>query len=171
MTLSILLLAFVTLQRIAELVLAHRNTRALAAVGAREYGAGHYPFLVSLHAAWLAGLWLLGRDQAVSMAWLVIFLILQALRVWVIASLGRRWTTRIIVPREEDPVRRGPYRWFSHPNYMVVAAEIAVLPLALGLTVFAAVFSVLNAAILIVRIRAEDRALGRSSSHVRLRSE
>ncbi len=159
MTFSILVLALVTLQRLGELVMANRNTARLKAQGGVEVGAGHYPLIVILHAAWLAGLWLLAWDRPVAPGWLLVFLVLQALRVWVIASLGGRWTTRIIILPQAPLVRRGPYRFISHPNYVVVAGEIAVLPLAFGLPLFAVVFSILNALVLTIRIRAEGAAL------------
>ena len=162
MTPAVLLLAFVTLQRLGELWLAQRNTRALMAKGAIESGQAHYPLIVGLHAAWLAGLWLLARDEPVNLSWLAAFAVLQALRVWVIATLGSRWTTRIITVPGETLVRRGPYRFVSHPNYVVVAAEMAVLPLVFGLWGYAVIFFLLNASILWVRIRAENRALARS---------
>ena len=159
MSLAVLVLALVTLERGAELVWARRNTRRLLARGARETGAAHYPLIVALHAAWLAGLWFWGRNHPVSIPWLVVFAVLQAGRLWVLATLGERWTTRIIVLPGEPLVRRGPYRLMPHPNYAVVAGEILVLPLALGLPVYGLVFSALNAAVLFVRIRAEGRAL------------
>lgn len=159
MILSILVLAFVTAQRLGELVLARRNTARLLGQGAVEHGAGHYPLIVGLHAAWLLGLWLLAWNREVSLFWLAVFAGLQALRVWVITSLGGRWTTRIIVLPGAALVRRGPYRLMSHPNYIVVAAEIAVLPLAFGLPAFAAAFFLLNALVLAIRIRAEAAAL------------
>ena len=159
MSLAVLVLALVTLERGAELVWARRNTPRLLARGARETGAAHYPLIVALHAAWLAGLWLWGRNHPVSIPWLVVFAVLQAGRLWVLATLGERWTTRIIVLPGEPLVRRGPYRLMPHPNYAVVAGEILVLPLALGLPVYGLVFSALNAAVLFVRIRAESRAL------------
>ena len=159
MTLAAAVLAFVTLQRAAELALAARNTGRLLARGALEAGAGHYPLIVALHAAWLAGLWLLGRDRPVALPWLALFAALQVLRLWVLMTLGERWTTRILVMRGAPLVRHGPYRFLAHPNYAVVAAEIAVLPLALGLPWYALAFSVLNAAVLTVRIRAENAAL------------
>ena len=162
MTLAIAVLALVTLQRLGELLLAQRNTRRLIAQGAYEVGAAHYPLIVGLHAAWLAGLWLFGWDRDVSLPWLSVFVVLQLLRVWVIASLGGRWTTRIIILPGAPLVRRGPYRLLSHPNYAVVVGEIAVLPLAFGLPALAALFSLLNGLVLWVRIRAEARALGRS---------
>lgn len=159
MILSVALLALVTAQRLGELVLARRNTRRLLARGAVETGAGHYPFIVALHAAWLAGLWLLAWDRPVNLWLLGVFLGLQALRVWVIAALGERWTTRIITLPGAPLIRRGPYRFLSHPNYVVVAAEIFVLPTAFGLIGFALAFSVLNAAMMAVRISSETRAV------------
>ncbi|CAN5812622.1 isoprenylcysteine carboxylmethyltransferase family protein [soil metagenome] len=159
MTLSIIVLVLVTLQRLGELVLANRNTARLKAQGAVEVGAGHYPIVVALHAAWMAGLWILAWDKPVQLGWLMVFLVLQGLRVWVIASLGGRWTTRIIILPDAPLVRRGPYRFLSHPNYVVVAGEIAVLPLAFGLPEFAVLFTILNAIVLTIRIRAEGQAL------------
>lgn len=164
MTLAVAVLALVTLQRAAELVLARRNTAQLVARGAVEVAPGHYPIMVMLHAAWLGGLWLLARETPPALPWLAAFAALQILRVWVIASLGSRWTTRILVLPGEPLVRAGPYRVLRHPNYCVVAAEIAVLPLAFGLVVYALVFSLLNAAVLAVRIGAEDAALRRASA-------
>ena len=159
MIVSILVLGLVTAQRLGELILARRNTRRLLAKGARELGARHYPLLVLLHAAWLAGLWALAWDRPVRWPWLAAFAILQGLRVWVIATLGERWTTRIVVVPGTPLVRRGPYRFLAHPNYLVVAAEIAVLPLTFGLVLYATVFSLLNGAVLAIRLRAETRAL------------
>ena len=113
-----------------------------------------------MHALWLLGLWVFGWDAAVRPFWLALFCVLQLLRVWVIATLGPRWTTRIVVAPGRPLVAVGPYRWLSHPNYVVVASEIAVLPLCFGLPWFALLFTAFNAAILFVRIRAENRALG-----------
>lgn len=160
---SIVILALVTAQRLGELVLARRNTARLMAQGGVETGASHYPLIVALHAAWLVGLFILAWDRPVNWLWMGVFVLLQLGRVWVIASLGARWTTRIITVPGETLVRRGPYRFVSHPNYIVVAAEIAVLPLAFGLTAFAVIFSVLNAAVLAIRIRAEAQALQSAS--------
>jgi methyltransferase len=157
--LSIVVLGLVTAQRLGELVLARRNTRRLLAKGAREAAPGHYPLIVLLHAAWLGGLWWLGWNRPMQLDWLAVFVVLEAARAWVLASLGERWTTRIIILPGAPLVRRGPYRFFDHPNYLVVAGEILVLPLALGLPLYAIVFSVLNAAVLAVRIRAEAAAL------------
>ncbi len=159
MSLAVLVLALVTLQRLAELVLARRNTARLLAQGAIEVAPGHYPLLVLMHAAWLAGLWYWGHAAEVALGWLGLFILLQLLRVWVIMSLGPRWTTRIIVLPGAPLVQAGPYRYVSHPNYWVVAAEILVLPLAFGLAWFGLLFTALNAAVLTVRIRAENGAL------------
>jgi len=158
-----LVLGLVTAQRLGELVLARRNTRRLLARGAVETGAGHYPAIVVLHAAWLIGLWVLAWNRPTNLILLAIFIVLQIARVWVIATLGGRWTTRIITLPNEPLVRRGPYRFVAHPNYMVVAAEIAVLPLAFGLWQFAILFSALNAAAMWVRIRTEQGASGSAS--------
>jgi methyltransferase len=159
MTGAVVVLALVTAQRLGELVLARRNTARLLAQGGVEHGAVHYPAIVALHAAWLAGLWWLAWDRPIEAGWLAAYLVLQALRAWVLLSLGSRWTTRIITVPGETLVRRGPYRFVPHPNYLVVAGEIAVLPLVLGLPLYAVVFSVLNAVVLAVRIQAESRAL------------
>ena len=157
---GVLLIAFLIVQRLCELCLAQWNTMRLRARGGVEFGAMHYPLMVALHAAWLLGLWTLARERSVDPSWLAVFIVLQGARIWVIASLGRRWTTRVIVLPGAAPVVRGPYRWLRHPNYLVVTLEIAVVPLALGMPVFALVFSLANAALLTLRIRVENEALG-----------
>ena len=159
MTLAVLILALVTLQRLGELWLSHRNTRRLLAKGAVEHGAGHYPLAIAVHAAWLAALWWLAPGRDVNLWLLGLYLLIQAARAWVLATLGPRWTTRIIVLPGAPLVRTGPYRFVNHPNYVVVALEIAVLPLVFGLWELALLFTVLNAAVLTIRIREEDRAL------------
>lgn len=164
MTLAIIVLALVTAQRIGELFLAEHNTRRLRARGAVETGADHYVFIVMLHGAWLLGLWVLAWDRPINLALLAVFVLLQAARVWVIATLGPRWTTRIITLPGAPLVTKGPYRFVSHPNYVVVAVEIAVLPLAFGLVEYAIVFTLLNAAMMWVRIRSEARALATASA-------
>ena len=154
-----LVLALVTLQRLGELLLAERNTRRLLAKGAREVARGHYPYIVAVHAGWLAALWLLGPGPPIHVIPLIIYGALQVARVWVLATLGERWTTRIIILPGAPLVRHGPYRWFDHPNYLIVIGEIAVLPLVFGLPVVAGFFSVLNAIVLWVRLREENEAL------------
>lgn len=156
---AFLLLTLVTAERVAELWLARRNTTALLAKGAFEVAPGHYPLIVLLHGLWLAGLWLFGWAHLLERNWLLIFLALQMLRAWVLLTLGRRWTTRIIILPGASLVAKGPYRFLSHPNYAVVVGEIAVLPLCLGLPWYALVFSAANAVTLTIRIRAENAAL------------
>jgi len=150
----------VAVERLAELWHARRNTRALLAAGGVEMGRSHYPFMVALHGGWLlAILMTVPPDAHVSWALLIVFAALQGLRLWVLASLGRFWTTRVITLPDAPLVRRGPYRFLRHPNYLVVAAEIAVLPLAFGAWPVAAVFSGLNAGLMAIRISTEDQAL------------
>jgi methyltransferase len=156
------ILAAVALQRAGELVVSRRHTQRLMARGAVEVAPGHYPLMVAVHAAWLISLWVLGHDQPVNIVALLFYLVLQGLRFWVMRTLGPRWTTRIIVLPEQPLVSVGPYRFLSHPNYAVVVGEIAVLPLVLGLPLVALVFTILNAMVLAIRIRAENRALTRS---------
>jgi methyltransferase len=163
MTLPYAIMAFVTLQRLSELVIARHNTARLMAAGAREYGANHYPVMVAMHTAWLIALWFSVGDRAVSWPLLLAFAVLQGMRIWVLATLGSRWTTRIIVLPGASLVARGPFRFLRHPNYAVVTAEIAVLPLTFGLFGIAALFTILNAAMLYVRIGTENRALGLSA--------
>ena len=162
MTAAAAILALVTLQRFAELLVARRNTAALLAQGAVEVGARHYPLIVAVHGLWLAALWWLAPGKPIDWALIGLFLLLQAGRLWVLATLGRRWTTRIIVLPGAPLVATGPFRFVRHPNYLVVAGEIAVLPLAFGLWEVALIFSLLNAAVLAVRIRAEEKALASS---------
>lgn len=161
MWINITILSLVTLQRLAELYIAQRNTRKLIANGGFEVASGHYPLFVVLHGLWLLGLWYLVIYQAptVNWPWIYAYVVLEAARGWIIAALGSRWTTRIIVVPGETLVDEGPYKYFRHPNYMVVAGEILILPMAFGLWWYAILFAALNAALLYWRIRAEDEAL------------
>lgn len=161
MTAAVLILAFVTLQRIAELWLAERNRKRLLAKGAVEHDPGHYPIIVAVHGLWLAALWWWAPGQPISVPLLLLFAVLQVGRLWVLTTLGERWTTRIMVLPGAPLVTGGPYRFVDHPNYVVVVLEIAVLPLVFGLWQIAVLFSLLNAAVLAIRIRAENRALSR----------
>jgi methyltransferase len=158
-----ILLVYLTVQRLIELWWAKENAARLMAAGGIEYGRSHLPLMILFHAAWLAGLWLLAYDRPVQPFFLALFVVLQIARFWVLATLGRRWTIRIIVVPGERLVAQGPYRLLRHPNYAVVTGEIAVVPLALGLPVYALVFSVLNAGMLAIRITAENAALSRTS--------
>jgi methyltransferase len=154
-----LVLGAVAVQRGAELLLAHANTRRLRAQGALEIDAGGYKWIVAVHAGWLAALALI-VPPATPPSWplLGVYGGLQFARVWVIATLGRRWTTRVLVLPGAALVRRGPYRYFRHPNYMIVAGELAVLPLAFGAFGIALAFSLANLGVIARRIRVEDRA-------------
>ena len=159
-SIAYVILALVVLQRLGELVLARRNTSALLARGAVEIGAKHYPLIVLLHASWLAAvILLLPKPAIINWLLLAVFVVLQGLRVWVLATLGPYWTTRIISVPGAPLVRRGPYRLFRHPNYMVVAGEILVLPLVFGEVWIAIAFSLANAALLAWRIRQEETGL------------
>jgi len=153
-------LGLVVLQRLAELVLAARNTGRLRAAGAFEIDARGYPAFVLLHGGWLVSLALFVPATAPpSWPLLAVYAVLQLGRVWVIASLGRHWTTRLIVLPGAPLVRRGPYRFVRHPNYLIVAAEIAVLPLAFGAVAIAVAFSIANLLLVVRRIAIEERAL------------
>ncbi len=160
-----LVVALVALQRLAELALSRRNTRRLRAGGGVEVGAGHYPLLISLHVAWLGALVVIvPADAPLRMVPLTLYIALQGLRYWAIGALGENWTTRIITVPGRTPVRHGPYRYLRHPNYMVVACEIAVLPLVFGAWRIALVFTVLNGALLVHRIRIENAELAAERS-------
>ncbi len=150
----------VAAQRLGEMAYARRNTQRLLAAGGVEHGAGHYPLIVALHGGWLAALFALVPPEApADWGLLGAYGLLQLGRLWVIASLGGRWTTRVIVLPGTPPVRRGPYRFLRHPNYLVVALEIPLLPLAFGAWQIALGFGAANLALLAHRIRVEDRAL------------
>jgi methyltransferase len=153
-------LGVVALQRLVELAHARRNTARLRGLGAVEVDSGGYPLFVILHAGWLASLAAF-VPSASSPYWALIgvFALLQLGRVWVIVSLGRYWTTRIITLPDAPLVRTGPFRYLRHPNYLLVVAEIAVLPLAFGAVAIAATFCVLNLILIARRIRIEERVL------------
>jgi methyltransferase len=154
-----LLIALVALQRLAELLHARRNTRALIARGGKETGAAHYPLFVLLHGGWLIALFVLtAPNPEPHWGWLALLAACQGLRLWVLATLGPYWTTRIITVAGAPPVATGPYRYIRHPNYLIVALEIPALPLGLGLSVVGAVFGLLNVALLAYRISIEDAA-------------
>jgi methyltransferase len=154
----------VAVQRLFELVLARRNERKVRARGAVEWGRGHYPFIAALHILWLISTLVEGllRGPDFPAYWpvpLAMFLLVQPLRYWAIFSLGESWNTRILVVPGAKAVGRGPYRYLKHPNYMVVVVEILAFPLIFGAWITALVFTALNAAVLSVRIREENRAL------------
>lgn len=156
---AVAFLAFIIAQRLGELVLARANTARLMAKGAREVGAGHYPLIVALHTLWVLALVVFGWNAPVSPGWLALFMVLQGLRLWILWSLGDRWTTRIIL-HDAPLVETGPFRLLRHPNYCLVVAEIIVAPMVLGLVWVAIVFSLVNGVVLAIRVSAEERALG-----------
>jgi methyltransferase len=154
----------VALQRLLEVAYSRRNERRLRARGAVERGAGHYPLMVGLHSLWLVSMLVEGlvRGPVIPAWWplpLAAFLLVQPLRYWAILSLGKNWNTRVLVVPGGNVVRSGPYRYLPHPNYLVVVVEILTFPLVFGAWITAIVFSLLNAALLFVRIRTENRAL------------
>jgi len=154
------LVALVALQRLFELVLSRRNTARLLANGAHEVGANHYLLIVAVHLVWLAALWVAVLPSTpISWFWLVVYLALECGRAWVMLTLGRYWTTRIIQVPDAPLIGGGPYRFCRHPNYVIVCGEIAVLPLVFGQWPIALVFSILNAGVLAWRIHAENAAL------------
>lgn len=154
------ILGLVALQRVLELLYSARNTRRLRERGGIEYGAVQYPFFILVHAAWLASMAIFIPASTVPNWKLIgLYAVLQPFRVWTIAALGPYWTTRIISVPNAPIVRRGPYRIFRHPNYVIVCAEIFILPFAFGAREIAILFSFLNAALLSWRIRVEERAL------------
>jgi methyltransferase len=154
------ILCLVVVQRLGELVIARRNTQRLLARGGREVGAAHYPLFILLHGSWLVGIAAtVPVDRQPSWPLIAVYAVLQLCRVWVIATLGPYWTTRIITVDDAPLVTRGPFRFVRHPNYWVVCAEIAVLPLAFRDWPVALIWSVLNALLLRHRIRVEGEAL------------
>ena len=162
--LLVLAVAAISVQRLLELVLARRNEKKARARGAVERGQRHYPLIVGLHSLWIISTLVEGlvRGPEPPSLWplaLALFLIVQPLRYWAIFSLGPYWNTKILVVPGARPVGRGPYRYVSHPNYVVVVVEILAFPLIFGAWWTALVFTALNAAVLYVRIREEKRAL------------
>jgi methyltransferase len=168
MTVFYAVIAFVLLQRSAELALARRNTARLIRQGAVEIDRAGYKWLVVLHSAWLLAL-IATVPAAAEPNWplLAVLVLLQLGRVWVIASLGRRWTTRLVVLPGAPLATAGPYRYLRHPNYAIVIAELAILPLAFGATAIAVAASACNAVLVARRIRLENAALGLPSYHIR----
>jgi len=158
MTATFLFIAFLIAQRLSELVIARKNTVRLLARGAKEFAPEHYPLIVAVHSLWIVAIAVLGWDQALNFSWLVVYLVLQGFRIWILSSLGARWTTRIII-LNEPLVARGPYKYIKHPNYVLVVAEIIAAPMVLGLFSVAIVFSLLNAIVLYIRIKVENKAL------------
>lgn len=154
------IVAFLVVQRLVELRIAHRNQRALFSKGAIEVGREHYSLIVALHAGWLLALLLTIPPEApASKPLLACFVLLQVGRLWVLVTLGSRWTTRVILLPGAELVRSGPYRFLKHPNYVIVSLELAIVPLIFSAWLVAAAATVLNLLVLRTRIRAENQAL------------
>jgi methyltransferase len=164
------LLSVIACERVAELVVSARHAKALLRRGGTEYGFGHFPVMIALHVALITGCVLeplLGHRTFIpALGWtmLAVTLAANALRWWCIATLGERWTARVIVLPGAPLVRSGPYRWFAHPNYVAVIVEGAALPLTGSAWITAGAFTVLNAALLTVRIRCESGALAAATA-------
>jgi len=161
-----LLILAIGIERLAELIVSKRNARWAFAHGGKEFGRDHYPAMVTIHAALLLGgvaeVWALHRPFIAWLGWPMLALVAlsQALRWWCVGTLGRRWNTMVIVVPQVPLVRRGPYRWLHHPNYVAVVVEGVALPLVHTAWLTAACFTVANAVLLRTRIRVENAALG-----------
>lgn len=168
--LYVALVAAFAVERLAELVVSQRNLRWARAAGGTEHGRGHYPVMAVMHVGLLVGcvaeVLLLDRPFVPALGWPMLVLVVasQALRWWCIATLGRQWNTRVVVVPGMPRVQRGPYRWLPHPNYVAVVVEGAALPLVHSAWLTAVAFSLVNAAVLTVRIRCEDRALAEAAA-------
>jgi methyltransferase len=163
-----LLILAIGIERLVELVVSKRNAQWALAQGGKEFGRGHYPVMVAVHAALLLGcvveVWALHRPFIAWLGWPMLALVAlsQALRWWCVRTLGQRWNTLVIVVPRAPLVRQGPYRWLQHPNYVAVAVEGVALPLVHSAWLTAAVFTLANALLLTVRIKVENAALGRT---------
>lgn len=157
-----LFISFVILLRIGELILARKNEHLLLQEGAVEYGQKHYPFIVMLHVLFILSLiieYSLSKTESYNLFLLFLFFPLLSLKIWVILSLGKYWNTKIFRAPRHPLIVKGPYRYLKHPNYIIVIAEIAIIPLIFHLYYTAIIFTVLNAVMLAVRIKVEDKAL------------
>lgn len=158
----ILFISFLIFLRIEELLLSNRNGKWLRENGAVEYGSKHYPFIVALHVLFFLSLifeYTVQQNHSFSILLLFFYFLLLAFKIWIIASLGKFWNTRIFRVLTMPLVKRGPYKYFKHPNYAVVIAEIAVIPMIFNLYITAIVFTLLNLVVLFVRIKEENKVL------------
>lgn len=158
MGIALYFIGFLILQRLVELALSNRNTKRLLAKGAKEFSPGHYPLIVGVHILWIIAIAAFGWNNEINYWWLAAYGVLQAFRMWILGSLGERWTTRIII-LNEPLVRKGLYKYVEHPNYILVGAEIIIAPMVLGLWWVAILFTILNTIVLGVRVEAENKAL------------
>ena len=156
----ILFILFVILQRFSELFIARRNEKWLRSQGAVEYGADHYPYMVVLHTLFIISIiveYMLKNNAPIDYTFLILFILLLAFKFWTLSSLGKYWNTKIFRVPGAGPVKRGPYKLFKHPNYIDVICEIIVIPMVFHLYYTAIIFTVLNAIMLMVRIRVEEK--------------
>jgi methyltransferase len=155
-----ILIYIVIIQRVLELLIARRNEKWLLKNGAVEYGQRQYLFIVALHALFIASLiaeYIIRQKTGLNVIFLSLYIVLVALKIWTISSLGKYWNTKIFRIPGMAPVNKGPYKFLKHPNYIIVIGEIAVIPLIFNLYFTAVVFSILNAIVLNIRIKDEDR--------------
>lgn len=164
------IISFIIIQRLVELMIAKSNENWMRKQGAYEVGAGHYPWMVAMHSAFFCSL--LGEvilfDRSLSVIWplfLGLFVFAQVLRIWCLVSLGKFWNTKIIILPGAEVVRKGPYQWIRHPNYMIVTTELLVLPLFFGAYFTAILFVFINAWMLSVRIPIEEKALKEATNY------
>jgi len=158
--LFVIFIIFLITQRLSELYIASGNEKWLRSQGAVEYGQKHYPYIVALHTLFIASIILehfLRGGTAISYFFLALFVILLALKFWILSSLGKFWNTKIFRVPGNGPVKRGPYKFLKHPNYVDVVCEIAIIPLVFHLYYTAILFTMLNAVMLTVRIRVENK--------------
>ena len=155
-----IIIIFIITQRLLELLYSNYNTKNLINKGAKEYHSGHYPLFIILHSSWIISLIIfIPHDQKPINFLIFLFIFLQVLRIWVLISLGKFWTTRIIRLEGAELIKNGPYKWIKHPNYLIVFFEILIVPIAFGSWIIAIVFSVLNSCLLIYRISLENKVL------------
>ena len=166
------ILVFVIIQRLVELLIAKRNEKSMLAKGAYEVGASHYPFMILLHVSFFISFIVevvyFKSILAPHYSLLLVFLLLQLLRVWCLVSLGTFWNTKILILPGANVVVKGPYAYIRHPNYLVVCLEIAILPLMFQAYVTAIAFTILNIIMLSVRIPIEEKALKEATNYAKL---
>jgi methyltransferase len=165
-----LFIAFIILQRLTELAIARKNEKWMKSHGALEFGSGHYPAMVMIHSAFILSMFaeVVFFHRELSAYWpvlLVLFVLTQLMRIWALMSLGPYWNTKIIVLPSAKIVKKGPYRFIKHPNYVIVALELIIIPLMFNAYWTAAIFTILNIVILSVRIPAEEKALAQLTQY------
>jgi methyltransferase len=156
----ILFISFLILQRLSELYISSKNEKWLLQNGAVQYGQSHYPYMVAMHTLFIISLiteYILSNNSPVSYTFLFLFIAVLSFKFWALSSLGKYWNTKIYRIPGVYPVKKGPYKLFKHPNYMEVICEIAIIPLVFHLYYTAIIFTILNAAMLTVRINVENK--------------